>query len=195
MLIDYNRAGVPLAEIVTEPDFKNPKQVRQFMEQLSSVLEYLGVYDPKREMSLRIDANISINGGERVEIKNITGFENVEKALSYEIVRQSGIARMGVKIERETRHFNAQVKTTSALRKKEYEEDYGYIFDPDLPMVTLSNEFVSSLKARMPELPEQRARRLIKEYKISENYAKCHNLHRQAHGGLLRGLRKARGQA
>jgi aspartyl-tRNA(Asn)/glutamyl-tRNA(Gln) amidotransferase subunit B len=171
VLIDYNRAGVPLAEIVTEPDFKNPKQVRQFMERLSSMLEYLGVYDPKREMSLRIDANISINGGERVEIKNITGFENAERALSYEIVRQSSIARMGAKIERETRHFNAEMKTTSALRKKEYDEDYGYIFDPDLPMVTLNREFVASIKAGLPELPEQRSARLVKDYRISEYYA------------------------
>ena len=171
VLIDYNRAGVPLAEIVTEPDFKSPKQVRQFMERLSSILEYLGVYDPKREMSLRIDANISINGGERVEVKNITGFENVEKALSYEIVRQGAMARMGAKVERETRHFNAEIKTTSALRKKEYDEDYGYIFDPDLPMITLSRQFVGSLKERMPELPEQRAARLVSDYGISDHYA------------------------
>src|SRR5208282_6825758 len=112
----------------------------------------------------RIDANISINGGERVEVKNITGFENAERALSYEIVRQSSIARMGAKIERETRHFNAEMKTTSALRKKEYEEDYGYIFDPDLPMITLSRQFVASLKAKMPELPEQRIARMVKDY-------------------------------
>jgi aspartyl-tRNA(Asn)/glutamyl-tRNA(Gln) amidotransferase subunit B len=128
------------------------------------VLEYLGVYDPAREMSLRVDANISMDGGERVEIKNITGFESVEKALNYEIVRQSGMRRMAATVQRETRHFNAELKTTSALRKKEYEEDYGYIFDPDLPMVTLSEAHVSSIKAKMPELPEQRAERLSKEY-------------------------------
>jgi aspartyl-tRNA(Asn)/glutamyl-tRNA(Gln) amidotransferase subunit B len=171
VLVDYNRAGVPLAEIVTEPDFKTPKQVRMFMERLSSILEYLGVYDPKREMSLRIDANISINGGERVEVKNITGFENVERALSYEIVRQNGIVRMGAGVERETRHFDADLKTTKGLRKKEYEEDYGYIFDPDLPMITLSKQFVGSLKEKMPELPEQRIARMVKDYKISEYYA------------------------
>lgn len=171
VLMDYNRAGVPLAEIVTEPDFKTPKQVRQFMEQLSSILEYLGVYDPKREMSLRIDANISINGGERIEIKNITGFENAERALSYEIVRQSSVVKMGVVIERETRHFNAEMKTTTALRKKEFEEDYGYIFDPDLPMITLSKEFVGTLKSKMPELPEQRIARMVKNYKITDYYA------------------------
>jgi aspartyl-tRNA(Asn)/glutamyl-tRNA(Gln) amidotransferase subunit B len=171
VLMDYNRAGVPLAEIVTEPDFKTPKQVRMFMERLSSILEYLGVYDPKREMSLRIDANISINGGERVEIKNITGFENAERALNYEIVRQNGIVRMGVEVQRETRHFDSDLKTTKGLRKKEYEEDYGYIFDPDLPMITLSKAYVSSLKAKMPELPEQRIARMVKDYKITEYYA------------------------
>ncbi len=171
VLMDYNRAGVPLAEIVTEPDFRSPKQVRQFMERLSSILEYLGVYDPKREMSLRIDANISINGGERVEIKNITGFENAERALSYEVVRQSGIARANGTVERETRHFDADLKTTKALRKKEYEEDYGYIFDPDLPMIALDRKLVSSLRASMPELPEQRIARMIRDYGITEHYA------------------------
>ncbi len=171
VLMDYNRAGVPLAEIVTEPDFKSPKQVRLFMERLSSILEYLGVYDPKREMSLRIDANISINGGERVEIKNITGFENAERALNYEIVRQNGMARMGTMIKRETRHFDAELKNTKALRKKEYEEDYGYIFDPDLPMITLNKQFVDSLMEKMPELPEQRIARMIKEHRIPDNYA------------------------
>lgn len=171
VLIDYNRSGVPLAEIVTEPDFKTPKQVRQFMERLSTILEYLGVYDPLREMSLRIDANISIEGGERVEVKNITGFENVEKALNYEIVRQAGLKRMGVEISRETRHFDADLKTTKGLRKKEFEEDYGYIFDPDLPMITLDEKFVGGLKSKMPELPDQRTARLVKQYKIGEYYA------------------------
>jgi aspartyl-tRNA(Asn)/glutamyl-tRNA(Gln) amidotransferase subunit B len=171
VLIDYNRAGVPLAEIVTEPDFKSPKQVRQFMERLSTILEYLGVYDPLREMSLRVDANISIDGGERVEVKNITGFENVERALNYEIVRQNGIKRMGVEVQRETRHFDADMKTTKGLRKKEYEEDYGYIFDPDLPMINLDDGFVGGLRRRMPELPEHRAARLAKDHGIGEYYA------------------------
>ena len=171
VLMDYNRSGVPLAEIVTEPDFKTPKQVRQFMEKLSTILEYLGVYDPKREMSLRIDANISINGGERVEIKNITGFENAERALNYEIVRQNGIVRMGVEIQRETRHFDADIKTTKGLRKKEYEEDYGYIFDPDLPIISLGAEYVKNINATMPELPDRRVERMVKDYKIPLYYA------------------------
>ena len=172
VLIDYNRAGVPLAEIVTDPDFKSPKQVKEFLERLASILEYLGVYDPSREMSLRVDANISMDGGERVEIKNITGFDSVEKALSYEVVRQSGLKRMNTKVQRETRHFNADLKTTSALRKKEYEEDYGYIFDPDLPMITLSDAYVQKIKKSMPELPEQRAERFDKDYNIGTNRAR-----------------------
>ena len=142
-------------------------------------------------MSLRIDANISIEGGERAEIKNITGFENAERALSYEIVRQNNIVRTGAVVERETRHFDAELKTTKGLRKKEYEEDYGYIFDPDLPMITLSKQFVSSLKARMPELPEQRIARMVKDYKIPRVLRRSHSIHQQADGGLLRGMRKA----
>jgi aspartyl-tRNA(Asn)/glutamyl-tRNA(Gln) amidotransferase subunit B len=171
VLLDYNRAGVGLAEIVTEPDFKTPKQARQFLEKLAAILEYLEVYDPRREMSLRVDANISMNGGERVEIKNITGFENVEKALSYEIVRQSGLARMGVKVDRETRHFNAELRTTKTLRKKEYEADYGYIFEPDLPILSLGKDLVASVTKNMPELPEQMSARFMKTYSINEYYA------------------------
>ncbi|HVC58121.1 MAG TPA: Asp-tRNA(Asn)/Glu-tRNA(Gln) amidotransferase subunit GatB, partial [Candidatus Acidoferrales bacterium] len=166
--MDYNRAGVPLAEIVTEPDFTSPKQVRAFLEQLSSILEHLGVYDSAKEATLRVDANISIDGGERVEVKNITGFENVEKALNYEIVRQNGLKRMEVEIQRETRHFDAEMKTTKSLRKKEYEEDYGYIFDPDLPTVTISKAMIATLKKNMPELPDQRVQRFVRDYGTSE---------------------------
>jgi len=166
--MDYNRAGVPLAEIVTEPDFTSPKQVRAFLEQLSSILEHLGVYDSEKEATLRVDANISIDGGERVEVKNITGFENVEKALNYEIVRQNGLKRMEVEIQRETRHFDAEMKTTKSLRKKEYEEDYGYIFDPDLPTVTISKEMIAALKKNMPELPDQRVQRFVRDYGTNE---------------------------
>ena len=123
VLIDYNRAGAPLAELVTEPDIKSPKEARLLLEKISSVLDYLGIYDPSKEASIRVDANIS-SDGERVEIKNITGFENVEKALSYEEIRQKGMSRMNKKIERETRHFDETTKMTTAMRKKEYEEDY-----------------------------------------------------------------------
>lgn len=169
VLIDYNRAGCPLLEIVTEPDFTDTKQVRMFLEKLSSILEHLGVYDPEREASLRVDSNISIAGGERVEVKNISGFANVEKAMNYEIVRQRGIVRMGLKnIQRETRHFDEGTKTTKSLRKKESEEDYGYIFDPDLPRITFDKAWLDTTKRNMPELPDQRVARLVKDYMISE---------------------------
>ncbi len=167
ILIDYNRAGAPLAELVTEPDIKSPKEARLLLEKISSILDYLGVYDPSNEASIRVDANIS-SDGERVEIKNITGFENVEKALSYEEIRQKGMSRMNKKIERETRHFDETTKMTTAMRKKEYEEDYGYIFDPDLPLINIDKKWVEQIKSQMPELPEKRAVRMALQYNIDQ---------------------------
>ena len=168
VLIDYNRSGIPLMEIVTEPDFTNPRQARQFLEKLSSMLEHLNVYDSTREASMRIDANVSVDGGERIEVKNITGFENVEKALNFEIIRQSGMSRMELKVERETRHFDAETGSTKGLRKKEYEEDYGYIFDPDLPLIRISKEWLYRSRASMPELPDHRIQRFVSQYKLSD---------------------------
>ncbi|MCW6159977.1 MAG: Asp-tRNA(Asn)/Glu-tRNA(Gln) amidotransferase subunit GatB [Candidatus Micrarchaeales archaeon] len=168
VLIDYNRSGIPLAEIVTEPDFTAPKEVRAFLEKMVNVLEHLGAYDSGKEATLRVDANISTDGGERVEVKNITGFENVEKALNYEIIRQSSMKRSGNVVVRETRHFDADTNTTKSLRKKEYEEDYGYIFDPDLPSVTISRAWLESVASSMPELPDQRIERFVRQYSIDE---------------------------
>ena len=167
-LIDYNRSGIALAEIVTEPDFTTPKQARQFLEILLSILEHLGVYDSEKEATIRCDANISLDGGERVEVKNITGFENVEKALNFEIIRQNGMKRMEVVVQRETRHFDAEAGNTKSLRKKEYEEDYGYIFDPDLPTIRVTAGWLESIKKTQPELPDQRVMRFVKDYKIGD---------------------------
>ncbi|MEK6909472.1 MAG: Asp-tRNA(Asn)/Glu-tRNA(Gln) amidotransferase subunit GatB, partial [Candidatus Aenigmatarchaeota archaeon] len=169
VLVDYNRAGMPLIEVVTEPDFENVQEVREFLSKLQSILEHLEVYDASKEASLRVDANISLEGGTRVEIKNITGFVNVEKALSYEIVRQQNLVRMGMQVERETRHFDETTKTTATLRKKETEEDYGYIFEPDLPQFTISEKMVKATEKRMPELPDSRVKRFIKKYTLPEN--------------------------
>ncbi|MEM7825349.1 MAG: Asp-tRNA(Asn)/Glu-tRNA(Gln) amidotransferase subunit GatB [Candidatus Aenigmatarchaeota archaeon] len=172
VLVDYNRSGIPLLEIVTEPDFESTKEVREFLSKLSSILEHLEVFDSSREASLRVDANISLEGGERVEIKNITGFANVQKALDYEILRQENLRRMGMKVERETRHFDAETKTTHTLRKKEFEEDYGYIFEPDLTKVEISEEWIKGIEERMPELPDKRVGRFVEEYNIPERDAK-----------------------
>ncbi|MDI6806190.1 MAG: Asp-tRNA(Asn)/Glu-tRNA(Gln) amidotransferase subunit GatB [Candidatus Aenigmarchaeota archaeon] len=172
VLVDYNRAGIPLIEIVTEPDFESTKEVREFLSKLTSILEHLGVYDASKEAALRVDTNISLEGGERVEIKNITGFANIEKALNYEIVRQQNLLRMGMQVERETRHFDADTKITYSLRKKEFEEDYGYIMDSDLPWIEISDEWIKEIEKQMPELPDTRIKRFVKKYEIRERDAK-----------------------
>ena len=166
-LIDYNRAGVPLVEIVTEPDIGSTEEARDFLKKLSLILEHLGAYDPQREGSLRVDANVSVEGGNRVEVKNITGFRNVEKALNYEVVRQTSAVNMGMPVVRETRHFDAETGVTSTLRLKEQEEDYGYIAEPDLTQIHIGDAWVEAIKASMPELPDQRIQRLVNEYGIT----------------------------
>jgi aspartyl-tRNA(Asn)/glutamyl-tRNA(Gln) amidotransferase subunit B len=172
VLIDYNRSGIPLVEIVTEPDFESTKEVREFLSKLSSILEHLGVYDASKEASMRIDANISIEGGERIEIKNITGFANAEKALNYEIVRQCNLLRMGMKIKRETRHWDEKIRTTLSLREKEFEEDYGYIFEPDLVKIEVGKKLLKEIESEMPELPDARIKRFVEEYGIPLEQAK-----------------------
>jgi len=172
VLADYNRSGSPMVEIVTEPDFTDTKDVREFLSKLSSILEHLEVFDATKEGSLRVDSNVSVGGGERVEVKNITGFANVEKALNYEIVRQKNLLQMKMKVDRETRHFDADTNTTVTLRKKEFEEDYGYIAEPDLTMIEIGKVWVDKLSKRMPELPDQRIKRFVKEYKIPERDGK-----------------------
>jgi len=171
ILIDYNRSGVPLCEIVTEPDFESPEETRIFLEKLSQILEYLGVFDSSIEGSMRVDSNVSIEGGERVEIKNITGFKDIERALNYEIIRQKRDMQTKGKVEMETRAYDDKRKITVSLRKKEEEEDYGYIFETDLPKIEVARAWLNELKKQMPELPDERVKRLVKKYKIPEKQA------------------------
>ena len=131
-LVDYNRAGIPLIEIVSEPDMGSPKEARKFLNKLRATLEYLGVFDSEKEGSLRVDANISLRGSERVEIKNITSYKGVEKALTFEITRQKNLLRRGLKVERETRHYLEARGITQSARSKEMENDYRYFPEPDL---------------------------------------------------------------
>jgi aspartyl-tRNA(Asn)/glutamyl-tRNA(Gln) amidotransferase subunit B len=168
-LIDYNRAGVALIEIVTEPDFTGPKEVRQFLNKLSLTLEYIGVCDTLLEGSVRCDVNVSSEGGNKVEIKNINSFREVEKAINYEITRQSNLHGRNLKIEHETRHWDDRKKITFKSRSKEEEHDYRYFPEPDIPVIVLGNDFVSNLKNRMPELPTQRFDRFVSKYKLSEH--------------------------
>ncbi|HKG89652.1 MAG TPA: Asp-tRNA(Asn)/Glu-tRNA(Gln) amidotransferase subunit GatB [Nitrososphaeraceae archaeon] len=170
-LIDYNRAGVALIEIVTEPDFTDPRDVRIFLNKISSIIEHLGICDTKLEGSVRCDANVSIEGKKKVEIKNVNSFKEVEKALTYEITRQKTMSIHDIEIKAETRHWDDLRKITKQARTKEEEQDYRYFPEPDIPTIVLGNEFVSSLKVNMPELPEERKVRFVTDYKLSEHVA------------------------
>ncbi len=163
VLVDYNRAGVPLCEIVTEPVFTTPKEARKYLQELENILEYLGVYV---EGSMKSDVNVSVDGNPRVEIKNVSGFREVEKALQYEITRQKNLLKTGGKIIQETRAWDEDMRITKPLRTKETEEDYGYIFEPDLtPIHTWDVE--------IPELPIARMKRFIETFGINEKFARA----------------------
>lgn len=163
-LIDYNRSGVALLEIVTEPDIKSPREARLFLQKLRNILEHLGIFDGSLEGSMRCDANISLAGGTRVEIKNITSFKEVERALNFEIIRQRGLVEKGISVRRETRHWDEARRITISLRTKEEEQDYRYFPEPDLVPVVISKELIEEIEAEMPELPEERINRFMSAY-------------------------------
>jgi len=168
-LVDYNRAGIPLIEIVSEPDMRSPKEARKFLNKLRATLEYLSVFDSEKEGSLRVDANISILGSERVEVKNITSYKGVEKALTFEVTRQRNLIRRGQKIERETRHYLEARGVTQAGRSKEQEHDYRYFPEPDLRPLRVRS-WLDGIA--LPELPDARRERFMKEYGCSLNHAR-----------------------
>ncbi len=163
-LIDYNRSGTPLLEIVTEPDFTSTREVRIFLQKLSKLLEsYLGVFNSKLDGTLRADINISTSG-ERVELKNITSFKDVESSLEYEIERQ----KKEKVTKQETRGWNPETKSTFLQRTKETESDYGFIIDTDLPKFEISKELISQLKYEIPELGLEKASRFQKQYNLKK---------------------------
>jgi aspartyl-tRNA(Asn)/glutamyl-tRNA(Gln) amidotransferase subunit B len=168
-LVDYNRAGIPLIEIVSEPDMRSPKEARKFLNKLRATLEYLSVFDSDKEGSLRVDANISIRGNERVEVKNITSYKGVEKALTFEVTRQKNLIRRGQRIERETRHYLEARGVTQSARSKEQEHDYRYFPEPDLRPLRVRS-WVDSIV--LPELPDARRERFIAQYGCSLNHAR-----------------------
>lgn len=170
-LIDYNRAGISLVEIVTEPDFSDPKDVRIFLNKFTSIIEHLGVCNTRLEGSVRCDANVSIQGGKRVEIKNVSSFKDVERALNYEIARQKTMSIHDIKIQTETRHWDDTRKITKKARTKEEEQDYRYFPEPDIPIILIEKEYASFLNAKMPELPDARKERFIVNYGLSEHIA------------------------
>jgi aspartyl-tRNA(Asn)/glutamyl-tRNA(Gln) amidotransferase subunit B len=148
---------------------RSPKEARKFLNKLRATLEYLSVFDSEKEGSLRVDANISIRGSERVEVKNISSYKGVEKALTFEITRQKNLLRRGQKVERETRHFLETSGITQSSRSKEQEHDYRYFPEPDLRPLHVQS-WVDGIV--LPELPDARRERFIVQYGCSLNHAR-----------------------
>ncbi|MEL7670987.1 Asp-tRNA(Asn)/Glu-tRNA(Gln) amidotransferase subunit GatB [Methanobacterium sp.] len=169
-VVDFNRSGIPLIEIVTEPDMTSPEEARTFLRELIRVLEYSG--SARGEGTMRADVNISLEGGKRAEIKNVNSIRGAYKALKYEIIRQKNLLRRGVEIKQETRAFLESQMITVPMRLKEEADDYRYIPDPDLPPMVAEDEQVECIKENMPEPPHIKSERFIEEYGIAEEYSK-----------------------
>jgi len=172
--IDYNRCGVPLAEIVSEPDIRSPAEAYAYLTTLKQVLEYTGVSDCNMEEgSLRCDANVSLRPrgsaefGAKVEVKNLNSFRYLQRALEYEIERQAAALESGGLIAQETRLWNLDTGRTEAMRSKEFAHDYRYFPEPDLLPVTISEAWLAEIQATMPELPRARRERFLREYGLT----------------------------
>jgi aspartyl-tRNA(Asn)/glutamyl-tRNA(Gln) amidotransferase subunit B len=173
-LIDVNRSGVPLIEIVSEPDLRSPEEAKLYLQKLRTVLRYLGVSTGNMEEgSFRCDANVSVRPlgtselGAKVEIKNMNSFRAVERALEYEIRRQIGLLERGERVVQETRGWVEEKGITVGQRTKEHAHDYRYFPEPDLPPLVISREWVEEIRARMPELPDEKAARYRQELGLS----------------------------
>lgn len=179
-LIDYNRAGVPLMELVTEPCIREVKQIGEFGRELQLLLRYLGASDADMEKGqMRVEVNISLGTivdgelkfGTKVEVKNIASFNMAERAAEYEIKRQREILESGGKVEQETRGWNDPQQKTVSQRKKESSHDYRYFPEPDIPPIDLAQFDFKALKAQLPELPQAKRNRFIKEFSLTPDQA------------------------
>lgn len=176
--VDYNRAGVPLLEIVSEPDLRSPQEAYEYLNVLKSTIEYLDVSDCDMEKgSLRCDANISVRKpgvktlGTKTEIKNLNSFRAVRDALAYEIQRHQEVLESGGAIVHETRLWDAAAQVTESMRSKEEAKDYRYFPEPDLPPFVLKQDFIDAARKGLPELPRAKKERFMKEYGICEHDA------------------------
>ncbi|MFH0862847.1 MAG: Asp-tRNA(Asn)/Glu-tRNA(Gln) amidotransferase subunit GatB [Candidatus Altiarchaeota archaeon] len=167
--VDYNRSGVPLIEIVSAPDMKGPEDARSFMRALVNILKYTQRTLVDVGGVMRADVNISIEGGAKVEIKNVNSVAGAFKAIQYEIVRQKNQMKRGVRVIQETRGFNEKTMVTVSQRIKETAADYRFIPDPDIPPQEFSEGYVGAI--RLPQTPQLRRKRLIQEYGIRQDYA------------------------
>jgi len=176
-LVDYNRAGIPLMEMVTEPDFKTAQEAKKFAEELQLILRYLNVSEANMEKGqMRVEVNISLveedkplgSLGTKVEVKNLNSFRIAEQAINYEMKRQKQILDDKKEVLQETRGWNEAKKATVRQRKKEGSRDYRYFPEPDLPTVYLEDSLIQEIKAEIPELPGQKRERFKKEYSLSE---------------------------
>lgn len=174
-LVDYNRSGVALIEIVSEPDLRSPEEARTYLEKLKAIIQYTGVSDCKMEEgSLRCDANISIRPagseqlGTKAEIKNLNSFRALQRALAYEVERQTEVLGEGGRIAQETRTWDEGKGVTLPLRSKEHAHDYRYFPDPDLVPMIIDQEWVEEIRRSLPELPDARRERYVKEYGLPE---------------------------
>lgn len=174
-LVDYNRCGVPLLEIVSEPDFRSAAEVLDYLEKLRAILQFTGVSDCKmQEGSLRADVNLSVRPkgqaefGTRTEMKNLNSFRAIERAIQYEARRQIELLEDGERVVQETRRWDDNKGISYAMRSKEDAQDYKYFPEPDLPPIEISEETISHIRETMPELPEQKKQRYISELGLPE---------------------------
>ena len=177
-LVDLNRAGVPLIEIVSEPDLRSSEEVEEYLRRLKSILEYIEVSDCKmQEGSFRADVNVSVRKkgdsklGTRTEMKNMNSFRSITRAIEYEVDRQIDVIEDGGEVEQETLRWDDVSGKTFPMRDKEDAQDYRYFPDPDLVAIKLSEEYIENIKNTLPELPESRKERYLEEYGLSEKDA------------------------
>lgn len=174
-LVDFNRVGMPLIEIVSEPDIRTPEEAYAYLEKLKAILQYTGVSDCKMEEgSLRCDANISIRPvgqkefGTKTELKNLNSFANVQRGIAFEEIRQEKVLLSGGEIQQETRRWDEAKKETTLMRIKETADDYRYFPEPDLLMLYIDEEWKERVKQEIPELPDARKERYIQEFSLPE---------------------------
>ena len=200
-LVDYNRAGTPLIELVTEPDLRTPEEARLFMQKLRQIYLALGISDcSMEEGSLRCDGNVSLRRrgsaklGVKTELKNMNSFKNLHDGLAYEICRQAEVLEEGGQIYQETRHWDPTMKHTIVMRVKETADDYRLFPEPDLAPYDLSDEFIEGVRAKLPELPDQKAARFERDFGLSP-YDAHHLVEHRATAGFFEECMQTAGAA